>query len=58
MYHSGVEEEQNAYSGFLKSNYAQGLLCMNASTPSATYMNWISIGLGNGLLPVRRQAIT
>ena len=34
--------------------------CINSSPPSAVYMsmNWVSIVSGNGLLPVRRQAIT
>ena len=33
---------------------------VNSSSPSAPYMsvNWFSIGLGNGLVPNRRQAIT
>ena len=31
---------------------------MNSSPPSAAYTNQVSIGSGNGLTPVRRQAIT
>ena len=34
---------------------------LNSSPPSAAYMrqfNWVNIGSGDGLSPVRRQAIT
>ena len=33
---------------------------INSSPPGAVYVsvNWVSIGSGNGLLPVQRQAIT
>ena len=40
-------------------NYSWGI---NSSPPSAAYMhalvNWVSIGSGNGLSPVRHKAIT